>query len=109
MTGYSECRDVPTPLTRGHEESPISLLMSWFRWGEESLELQCRVAYAHVPGPPPGCVPGGLDMSSGSPAYDPHHGGIPPVASLRARDPSDGWGGGAGRAGLGLEPAGTSH
>ena len=61
------------------------------------------------PGPPPGCVPGGLDMSSGSPAYDPHHGGIPPVASLRARDPSDGWGGGAGRTGLGLEPAGTSH
>ena len=71
-----------------------------------TVSCPCMPMY---PGPPPGCVPGGLDMSSGSPAYDPHHGGIPPVASLRARDPSDGWGGGAGRTGLGLEPAGTSH
>ena len=59
--------------------------------------------------PPQVVCLGGLDMSSGSPAYDPHHGGIPPAASLRARDPSDGWGGGAGRTGLGLEPAGTPH
>ena len=81
----------------------------WFRWagGRENHSVVLRMPM--YPGPPPGCVPGGLDMSSGSPAYDPHHGGIPPVASLRARDPSDGWGGGAGRTGLGLEPAGTPH
>ena len=109
MTGYSECRDVPAPLTRELEQSPISLLKSWFVGGRSPENSSVVSRMPMYPGPPPGCVPGGLDMSSGSPAYDPHHGGIPPVASLRARDPSDGWGGGAGRTGLGLEPAGTPH
>ena len=52
MTGYSECRDVPTPLTRGPEQSPISLLRSWFVvvGGRENHGVVS--AYAHVPGPP---------------------------------------------------------
>ena len=76
--------------------------------GRQNHSVVLRMPF--VPRAPPQVVClGGSDMSSGSPAYNPHHGGIPPVASLRARDPSDGWGGGAGRAGLGLEPAGTPH
>ena len=76
----------------------------------ESQELQCRVSVCPCTRAPPQVVClGGADMSSRFTTYNPHHGGIPPAASLRARDPSDGWGGGAGRTGLGLEPAGTPH
>lgn len=47
MTGYSECRDVPSPPHPGEAEWRMVSLGGWSR------EPQCRVAYAHVPGPPP--------------------------------------------------------
>ena len=55
-----------------------------------TVSCPCMPMY---PGPPSGCVPEGCGYEFGFIAYNPHHGGIPPVASLRARDPSDGRGG----------------
>ena len=60
MTGYSECRDVPSPPhTRGGrvEDGFVGRVVA-----RTTVSCLCMPMY---PGPPPGCVPGGFGYEFG--------------------------------------------